>query len=220
METDWQEVEGARPSWTGTGSTQTYTYIDLDKYDEYGVLYEYRVVETVPGGYDVYYVDGVVPDANSSDPDTAENVTEVTGLNITNVERGELTVSKQVTGNRGNYTRQFDFSVTFTMPAGFNNANGWPTISYTKTDAEGKLTTQSAAFVSDTLTIPFTLADDDSITFTNLPVARHTTWTKPTATATARIRRTIQVRSRWRNGHSEICQPSQRRRWRRHTRPR
>ena len=44
-----------------------------------------------------------------------------------------------------------------------------PTISYTKTDAEGKLKTQSAAFVSDTLTIPFTLADDDSITFTNLP---------------------------------------------------
>lgn len=114
----------------------------------------------------MYYESGT---AQNGDNTTGNKNTPVDGLNITNVKRGSLTVTKQVTGNRGDRDQQFNFSVTFTLPNGFNNANGWPTISYTKTDAEGKLTTQSAAFVSDTLTIPFTLADDESVTFTGLP---------------------------------------------------
>ena len=162
-ETEWTVVD-KQPTWN-EDLTQ-YTYTGLDKYNENGVLYEYRIREDVPNGWDVYYESGT---AQNGDNTTGNKNTPVDGLDITNVERGSLTVSKQVTGNRGYYTQQFDFSVTFTLPEGFNNANGWPTISYTKTDAEGKLKTQSAAFVSDTLTIPFTLADDDSITFTNLP---------------------------------------------------
>ena len=174
-EDDWEIVRDSddqpiQPTWDENARPWTYTYTGLPKYNENGMLYQYRVTETdVEDGYDKYYTSGGNATDAEDNKTTDKTNTQVKNLHIRNVKRGSLTVSKQVTGNRGNYTRQFDFSVTFTLPEGFGDANGLPTISYTKTDAEGKLKTQSAAFVSDTLTIPFTLADDDSITFTNLP---------------------------------------------------
>ena len=174
-EDDWKIVRDSddqpiQPTWDENARPWTYTYTGLPKYNENGMLYQYRVTETdVEDGYDKYYTSGGNATDAEDNKTTDKTNTQVKNLHIRNVKRGSLTVSKQVTGNRGNYTRQFDFSVTFTLPEGFGDANGLPTISYTKTDAEGKLKTQSAAFVSDTLTIPFTLADDDSITFTNLP---------------------------------------------------
>lgn len=164
--TDWETATDNQPNWTGTGSTQTYTYTGLPKYNENGMLYQYRVTETVPGGYDVYYVDGIATDVGDNQSEKQPD-TPVKNLDIRNVKRGSLTVSKQVTGNRGDRDQQFDFSVTFTLPTDYNSFDngGWPTINWTEPDG----TEKSSAFTSDTLTIPFTLADDDSITFTNLP---------------------------------------------------
>src|SRR5699024_4193099 len=53
-EDTWTEVTGATPTWTKPqdSDTWTYTYNDLSKYNENGVLYEYRVREVVPDGYE------------------------------------------------------------------------------------------------------------------------------------------------------------------------
>ena len=107
--TDWETATDNQPNWTGTGSTQTYTYTGLPKYNENGMLYQYRVTETVPGGYDVYYVDGIATDVGDNQSEKQPD-TPVKNLDIRNVKRGSLTVSKQVTGNRGDRDQQFDFS--------------------------------------------------------------------------------------------------------------
>ena len=39
--TDWETATDNQPNWTGTGSTQTYTYTGLPKYNENGMLYQY-----------------------------------------------------------------------------------------------------------------------------------------------------------------------------------
>ena len=64
--TDWTDITGTvrQLVWTDNtaDSTQwTFTYTNLDKYDENGVLYEYRVRETpVPDGYEADYKTGTV----------------------------------------------------------------------------------------------------------------------------------------------------------------
>ena len=168
-EVEWNEVgvtEG-QPTWNET--LTEYTYTNLPKYDANGKLYEYRVTEKVPNGYDVYYQNG---EATDDAQYGSNNATTVENMNIRNVERGALTVTKQVTGNRGAYGRQFEFAVTFTLPENYVVAdNGLPTVTYTKTDQAGQTTVEKASFTeeSDELTIQFTLADDESMTFTGLP---------------------------------------------------
>lgn len=52
----WEEVKDAegqllQPTWANTDTDKwTYTYSELPKYDENGVLYRYKVAETVPPG--------------------------------------------------------------------------------------------------------------------------------------------------------------------------
>lgn len=88
----WKPVANAEPVWSDTEKTTwTFTYTDMDKYDEQGVLLEYRVRETVPDGYDVFYTDGTAADTDA--PDGAEETT-VAGLQITNVRRVALSVEK------------------------------------------------------------------------------------------------------------------------------
>ena len=89
---EWKPVANAEPVWSVTEKTTwTFTYANMDKYDEQGVLLEYRVRETVPDGYDVFYTDGTAEDTDA--PDGAEETT-VAGLQITNVRRVALSVEK------------------------------------------------------------------------------------------------------------------------------
>ena len=89
---EWMLVANAEPVWSDTEKTTwTFTYANMDKYDEQGVLLEYRVRETVPNGYDVFYTDGTAKDTDA--PDGAEETT-VAGLQITNVRRVALSVEK------------------------------------------------------------------------------------------------------------------------------
>ena len=160
--TNWTEVPGAVPVWTGTDGTQwTYTYSGLPKYDGSGVRYTYRVTEASQDGYDVYYSDGIA--ANGS---AAGLPTPVVDLYIRNVERGSLTVTKQVTGNRASSGQEFDFTVTFSLPAGFLTANDPPRISWLKSDG----TTGHVTFGDDgAASVTFRLRHGQTVTFTDLP---------------------------------------------------
>ena len=88
---------------------------------------------------------------------------------ITNVKRGALTVTKRVTGNRGDHDQQFGFKVTFTLPSGYTVDNTAPEITYTEPDG----TIRTAIFQNGTATVSFTLADGESIAFSNLPGNTH-----------------------------------------------
>ena len=131
--TDWETATDNQPNWTGTGSTQTYTYTGLPKYNEDGVLYQYRVIETVPDGYDVYYVDGIATDVGDNQSEKQPD-TPVKNLDIRNVKRGSLTVSKQVTGNRGNHSGSSISRSPSPCRRTLNGLNGLPTINWTKSD--------------------------------------------------------------------------------------
>ena len=151
-EKTWEPVSGATVTWTSTeGTAWSYTFGDLPLYDEAGVRYTYRVTEADQDAYDVYYTNG------------SSNV--VCQENLCNVARGELTVTKTVTGNRGSWSQDFDFSVTFTLPEGFQDANGLPQISFKESDG----TMGTLKFEDQSLTYTFELHHGQSITFTDLP---------------------------------------------------
>ena len=155
----WETVN-AEVTWTipengeEASNEWTYTFGNLPLYDGNGVRYTYRVTEADQDAYDVYYTNG------SSDVVCQEN--------LRNVARGELTVTKTVTGNRGSWSQDFDFSVTFTLPEGFDQAvNGEPSISYTKSDGtSGRISFEEGQTI---LTYDFQLRHGQRITFTDLP---------------------------------------------------
>ncbi len=109
----WEEVKDAeghllQPTWENTDTDKwTYTYSDLPKYDENGVLYRYKVAETVPQDYDSAAASGEAVAVEGGD----ENVYT---YDFTNVKKGALTVEKIVQGNRGETDRAFTFTVTLT----------------------------------------------------------------------------------------------------------
>lgn len=157
-EEDWTQVDPAAAGGTFTwdideeaSNEWTYTFGDLPLYDGNGVRYTYRVTEADQDAYDVYYTNG------------SSNV--VRQENLRNVARGELTVTKTVTGNRGSWSQDFDFSVTFSLPEGFQDANGLPQISFEKSDG----TMGTLKFEDQSLTYTFELRHGQSITFTDLP---------------------------------------------------
>ena len=169
-EAEWETVTvngtSVTLTWPQTSTdTWTYQYSNLPKYNVNGVMYEYRVTENVPGDYDVYYKDGSASNGNN----TNGTEPDVENLAITNVKRGALTVTKQVTGNRGDHDRQFGFEVTFTLPSGYTVDNNPPTITITKDGVEQP----SETFSDGTATVSFTLVDGESITFSNLPGNTH-----------------------------------------------
>ena len=109
----------------------------------------------------MYYSDGIA--ANGS---AAGLPTPVEDLYIRNVERGSLTVTKQVTGNRASSGQEFDFTVTFSLPAGFLTANDPPRISWLKSDG----TTGHVTFGDDgAASVTFRLRHGQTVTFTDLP---------------------------------------------------
>ena len=151
----WTAV-GAAPTWKQADTDLwTYRYTGLARFDGQGVAYTYRVREQSMEGYDVYYQKG----------DAAGVAVE--GQNLTNVAQGKLTVEKRVTGNWGSYSREFPFSVTFTLPAGYAAGNELPVISFEKSDgATGTVTFEEG---QDTATCTFQLSHGQSITFEGLP---------------------------------------------------
>ena len=151
----WTTV-GAAPTWEQTDTDLwTYHYTGLARFDGQGVAYTYRVRELSVEGYDVYYQKG----------DAAGVAVE--GQNLTNVAQGKLTVEKRVTGNWGSYSREFPFSVTFTLPAGYAAGNELPVISFEKSD--GTVGTVTFEEGQDTATCTFQLSHGQSITFEGLP---------------------------------------------------
>ena len=154
-EETWTRV-GAAPTWEQTDTDQwTYHYTGLARFNDQGVAYTYRVREQSVEGYHVYYQKG----------DAAGVAVE--GQDLTNVAQGKLTVEKRVTGNWGSYSREFPFSVTFTLPEGFAAGNELPVISFEKSDG----TTGTVTFEEgqDTVTCTFQLGHGQSITFEGLP---------------------------------------------------
>ncbi|HIY26491.1 MAG TPA: Cna B-type domain-containing protein [Candidatus Acutalibacter pullistercoris] len=151
----WTAV-GAAPTWKQADTDLwTYRYTGLARFDGQGVAYTYRVREQSMEGYDVYYQKG----------DAAGVAVE--GQNLTNVAQGKLTVEKRVTGNWGSYSREFPFSVTFTLPAGYAAGNELPVISFEKSDgATGTVTFEEG---QDTAACTFQLSHGQSITFEGLP---------------------------------------------------
>lgn len=100
----WTDITESttQPAWTKTEGSDTWSlaWTDLDKYDENGVRYEYRVTENgVPAGYEVI-------DSTNTDPDAT--------YTIQNIRMGDLIILKEVTGNRGETDRAFHFTVTLT----------------------------------------------------------------------------------------------------------
>lgn len=145
---DWKTVDAEYAWGITSGSSWTYSFKGtFPLYDDAQQKYEYRVREDdVERDYDVYYDDD--------------------NRGITNVQRGSLRVSKEVTGRRGNHSYAFGFSVTFTLPTDFDTGlNGTPTINWTKSDGESGI----GIFESGTAIVSFRLSDDETIMFTELP---------------------------------------------------
>lgn len=101
---EWTEMTDAEPEWSGKEShVWSYIYTGLPKYDEKGVLYLYKVEETVPDGYDGKTIEGTALEGNHG---------AVYEYNFENYKRGALEVTKSVSGNRGDKTKEFHFTVT------------------------------------------------------------------------------------------------------------
>ena len=151
----WEEVKDAegqllQPTWANTDTDKwTYTYSDLPKYDENGVLYRYKVAETVPQDYDSAATSGEAVAVEDGD----ENVYT---YDFTNVKEGALTVEKIVQGNRGETDRAFTFTVTLTGESQTGiEAN-------TINDKYGDMTFENGVAT-------FTLKHGESITASGLP---------------------------------------------------
>lgn len=130
---NWEKVTGAQAVWSdanGDGQKETYTFTGVDKMDEAGNVYEYRVVETPVGGYVTDYDAG--------------------HRNITNTKTtGELTIEKIVKGSV-NSDVHFEFEVSGFTP-GQKAAIG--ETEYTA-DANGVIPVRVPANGSVTMTVP------------------------------------------------------------------
>jgi len=85
-------VNGATLTWSGEGNNRTYTYSNLDKYDDNENEYEYIVTENVPEGYAVTYSDG----SHAADKGTITN-TELTTVTTEKTWGGEAIWPEDIT---------------------------------------------------------------------------------------------------------------------------
>ncbi|MCD8116684.1 MAG: DUF5979 domain-containing protein, partial [Oscillospiraceae bacterium] len=104
---------------------------------------------------------------------SGEKVTAATFTNI--YTANSLTVTKDVTGNLGDTTKEFSFTVTF--------ANNNEAISWVNAITYNSDTTGAASVVVNGNTVTFTLSDSDSITFSNIPSGITYTVTEDSYTA-------------------------------------
>lgn len=146
---EWTEMTDAEPVWSGKESdVWSYSYNDLQKYNDQGVLYLYKVEETVPDGYDGKTTEGTALE---------ENHGAVYKYDFDNYKRGALEVTKSVSGNRGDKTKEFHFTVT---------------LSGTSSNGEFKSEEFSGTYGDMTFTngvATFTLKDGETKTALDLP---------------------------------------------------
>lgn len=154
--------------------------------------YTYEITEVVPetktagvnyNSTPVYLVVTILRDEESANHYVAAvhyetESGEKTGKITNSYDAGKLTVEKQITGNMADMSKKFAFTVVFTPAAGteFNtdvqitNDNATTDRVYTPTEGE-----------NGSYTIEFELGDDETATFTNIPVGTTYTVTEDSA---------------------------------------
>lgn len=128
----------------------------LAKYDSNGALIRYSVREesqSMPLGYRVYYGEAVTGTPES---------TEEPVYQFTNVADGAVTLTKKVSGSRGDTSKAFTF--TFTLTSGLPSTAPADAYPYTITRQDG---TQETGVIRSGET--FTLRHNESITISELP---------------------------------------------------
>ena len=128
----------------------------LAKYDSNGALIRYSVREesqSMPPGYRVYYGEAV-----TGTPESGEEPV----YQFTNVADGAVTLTKKVSGSRGDTSKAFTF--TFTLTSGLPSTAPADAYPYTITRQDG---TQETDVIRSGET--FTLRHNESITISELP---------------------------------------------------
>lgn len=128
----------------------------LAKYDSNGALIRYSVREesqSMPLGYRVYYGEAVTGTPESSEEPVYQ---------FTNVADGAVTLTKKVSGSRGDTSKAFTF--TFTLTSGLPSTAPADAYPYTITRQDG---TQETDVIRSGET--FTLRHNESITISELP---------------------------------------------------
>ena len=135
--------------------------------EDVGKTFTYMIRETIPEGKEE--LDGVVYDTHTEtitvtvSNDTNGNITvtadkSFADLVFTNVALLDMTVSKEVTGNRGDQTKEFDFVLTLTNDDCDLSGVKWTT------EREG-----GDLILDENHQYAFTLRHGETITFKNLP---------------------------------------------------
>lgn len=147
--------------------------------DNYALgVYTYKVEETAGStagvtydGTDLYLVLTILRDESNGkhfvaamhyQTATGEKKGEQ-GAIVNQYDSSSLSVTKQIEGNMADMEKEFTFTITFAAP---ENKNVNSSITVTKPNS----TTETKTFVDGTLTYTIKLGDDDTVTFTNLPV--------------------------------------------------
>ena len=128
----------------------------LAKYDSNGALIRYSVREesqSMPLGYRVYYGEAVTGTPESNEEPVYQ---------FTNVADGAVTLTKKVSGSRGDTSKAFTF--TFTLTSGLPSTAPADAYPYTITRQDG---TQETGVIRGGET--FTLRHNESITISELP---------------------------------------------------
>ena len=153
---DWQG-DPVDVSWNGS----TLTIAGLEKYTTSGDEWLYYISESDLDGFDVIY--------KNPNGYVIENET-YSGGKIVNIKAAvnafDLIVQKTVTGNFGNLTKEFDFSVTLVKTS--DNSPYTGTITAVKTDADGTDTTSSLT-LSDEGIASFRLSHNETIRLKDIP---------------------------------------------------
>ena len=132
------------------------SFDSLAKYDSNGALIRYSVREesqSMPLGYRVYYGEAVTGTPESSEEPVYQ---------FTNVADGAVTLTKKVSGSRGDTSKAFTF--TFTLTSGLPSTAPADAYPYTITRQDG---TQETGVIRSGET--FTLRHNESITISELP---------------------------------------------------
>ena len=161
--------------------------VEISNYNSVALgVYTYKITEVVPttktagttyNSDPVYLVVTILRDEQSAKHYVAaihyETATGAKTGKITNTyNAGQLSVTKQIEGNMADMGKKFEFTVVFTPAAGtaFNTA-----VQIVNDAATTSRVYTPTANADGTYTIVFELGDDETATFTNIPVG--TTYT-------------------------------------------
>lgn len=161
--------------------------VEISNYADVALgVYTYKITEVVPttktagttyNSEPVYLVVTILRDEDSANHYVAaihyETATgEKTGKITNSYNAGQLSVTKQIVGNMADMSKKFEFTVVFTPAEG----TAFDTTVQIANDAASTNREYNATANEDgTYTIVFDLGDDETATFTNIPVG--TTYT-------------------------------------------